>query len=418
MCLLDRLAAQIPEVDDILVYTFDQESWVGSEFGNDSLAAGIPLHKRLPKFLTALCNKWGSLKPDSTMWWEPWEISAGQIYAMVDSLPTKNFGFMLHSNIAEVQSTLPVDRWLKNMVSICKKKNIPVAVELFLSSATEEVAPLQNIVSPRLVYNQLKAVKSLPYVSGVKEYFGNLPDKNDPNLKMAGVVFNNPDISLNSALNILAEEYKEGKEKVMSAWEKVATGMEFLPWDVAWTIRQLPRKKPKPHGWKTGAKISGRVAVSPSWKSTRRAIFMTTENDQLHPWFYEDFALRTEIAVNHFESAVDILKSSLGVVPEKFKDDINLWIKDISVLKTLFKDFQLYVQETLVCYIIGKKLSKTDTVPQEWYDRLKTLIELDVKNQTGYETIDKTVPSATEMLEKYVQDPKLWVTQYLIDDFL
>ena len=34
--------------------------------------------------------------------------------------------------------------------------------------------------------------------------------------------------------------------------------------------------------------IDGEVAPSPSWKSTRRSIFMTTETEELDPWFFAE----------------------------------------------------------------------------------------------------------------------------------
>lgn len=61
--LLRQLAAKIPEVDDILMYTFDQEAWVGDEFGNDELAQGVPLSHRLPPFLQRLSRCWKEQRP-------------------------------------------------------------------------------------------------------------------------------------------------------------------------------------------------------------------------------------------------------------------------------------------------------------------------------------------------------------------
>ena len=167
--LITRLAEEIPQLDDILVYNFDQEAWLGNEFGNDSIDAGIPLHERLPSFLKIISNTWAQQRPQGIVWWEPWEMSAGQILSMLDSLPTKNFGLMLHSNIGEVQLAQPVDVWLLNMSMLARKKQIPLVVETFLSSSNEEIQPLQHVAVPQLIYNQLMAIQSLPYVSGIKE---------------------------------------------------------------------------------------------------------------------------------------------------------------------------------------------------------------------------------------------------------
>ena len=156
--LLSTLAKEVPEIDDILVYNFDQEAWQGNEFGNSSLDAGIPLHERLPAFLVMMCTTWADFRTNGIMWWEPWEISAGQMFNMLDSLPSKNFGFMLHSNIGEVQLARPVDGWLRNMSMHAQNRNLPLVVETFLSSSNEETEDLANLAMPQLIFNQLQFI--------------------------------------------------------------------------------------------------------------------------------------------------------------------------------------------------------------------------------------------------------------------
>ncbi len=116
---------EVPELDDIQVYTFDQEAWIANEFGDGPTDREIPLHERLPAFLQTLTKTWAELSPQGMLWWEPWELSAGQIYTCIPSLPVKNFGMFLHSNIAEVQLTRPVDVWFKNMVRLLAEKKYP-----------------------------------------------------------------------------------------------------------------------------------------------------------------------------------------------------------------------------------------------------------------------------------------------------
>lgn len=52
--------------------------------------------------------------------------------------------------------------------------------------------------APAVVYHELKEMQRVG-VCGVNEYFGTLPDTDDPNLRMAGVFFNQPDITLEEA---------------------------------------------------------------------------------------------------------------------------------------------------------------------------------------------------------------------------
>jgi hypothetical protein len=49
--LLDALARDFPGVDDLLIYTYDQDAWLCSEFGPCPRCLGIPLDQRLAPFL-------------------------------------------------------------------------------------------------------------------------------------------------------------------------------------------------------------------------------------------------------------------------------------------------------------------------------------------------------------------------------
>ena len=75
--LLEVFAREFPGVDDLLVYTYDQDAWLCSEFGPCPRCLGIPLHERLVPFLDCVAAKWRSLSPKGRVWWEPWELSAG-----------------------------------------------------------------------------------------------------------------------------------------------------------------------------------------------------------------------------------------------------------------------------------------------------------------------------------------------------
>jgi len=40
------------------------------------------------------------------MWWEPWELSAGQV-SLFAAVAAQRFGLMIHTNIGEVQRAVP-----------------------------------------------------------------------------------------------------------------------------------------------------------------------------------------------------------------------------------------------------------------------------------------------------------------------
>ncbi|MBN8859021.1 MAG: hypothetical protein J0H29_11575 [Sphingobacteriales bacterium] len=417
--LLMRLRRSIPEIDDILVYTFDQEAWIGSEFGNDTLARGIPLHERLPAFLNMLTKTWATINPEGRLWWEPWELSAGQIYACIDSLPGSNFGVAMHANIAEVQFTRPVDIWFKNMCNLLTEKNIPVIGEIFMSGANEEVEPLQHIFAPRLVFEELEAMYGVRKLTGIKEYYGTIPDAYDPNLQMAGLKLNIPDLDVKHALDHLAIPYGASKNLVLQAWEATAKGLQLFPWDCSWRFRLLPVGMTGIqvfHRWDIGH-ISGAVAPSPSWKSTRRGLFMITEEEKLDPWFFEDIELRSAAAADQLLLAIAAYEKLNEALPENTvqKRSIPATILDLQKLEQIMRAIQCYCREVTLANMMRENVQKNIPVPQDLIGRFNAIMKIDIRNQQKglVENKDK-VTTAEEMLGAFNANPAEWVIQHLI----
>jgi len=413
--LLSQLSERIPEIDDIMIYTMDQEAWLGNEFGNCNLDKGIPLDEKIPPFLKELCFSWTKYHPKGIMWWEPWELSAGELFAIIDKLPQKNFGLILHSNVAEVQASRPVDTWFRNVVALAAQKGIPVIGEIFMSSSTEEVSPLINVVTPGLAYRQLTALKSVKNLSGVKEYFGILPVRNDPNLKMTALFLKNPNIDLDEALITLSKEYGKAYKDILNGWKESTLGYSLAPWDATWLYRLICQdENQKYHDWKA-FEIIGQVAHSPDWESTRRSIFMFTKNESLDPWVIEDVGIRFGIAADHLEKSILYYKSGLASLSDgPIKKDVESWIKDILLLKTLFRDHSLQAMETLAAYNIRRTFEANEKVPEKFYNRLRDFLVKDVENQKGYIMPHKDSISAEVKLSEFDQNPEQWVKNNLV----
>jgi hypothetical protein len=417
-CLLSLLAEACPLVDDLLVYTYDQDAWLCGEFGTCPRCGGVPLHERLPSFLTALRDTWVNVRPDGTVWWEPWELSAGQTVRMVDRLPAHNFGLMLHSNIAEVQAVRPVDPWFRNVARLAAERGLPVVGELFLGSASEEVEPLHHVVYPRIIYQQLAALRQVVGVVGVKEYYGLLPDRDDPNLAMAGLVFHEPTMAVGEALDRLAEPFGDARESILAAWEAVASGFELFPWDVSWLSREIGRLNPC-HGWEA-AIIRGQVADSPSWRSSRRSIFMVTKDElEPHPWLLEDVGLRYELAAAKFGQALDWYERALGHLPPDLEGGhlgsaVRAWMDDVQVMRRGARTYQLHIQETLVARHIRLAVGSGENPSSSLIAILRDLLELDVANQANAMRLGDTIATAEEMLVGFDRDPLAWVQAHLL----
>ena len=410
--LVARLAEVCPEIDDILVYTYDQEAWLCSEFGDCPRCHGVPLHDRLPAFLQVLRDAWASARPEGTVWWEPWELSAGQTLMMANRVPNRNFGLMLHTNIAEVQAAHPVDPWFRNMTRLCAKRGIPVVGELFLASATEEVQPFV-IPAPRLVHQALTALRGVSGVVGAKEYFGLLPDRADPNLEMAGQVFVSPGIGLDAALAAIAAPYGDGRGSVLEAWHAAASGLELFPWDVCWKLRNIGRRISAWHDWKA-YRLPGHLVDSPSWCSTRRALFMTTENDALHPWFYEDMGLRCQLSAETLDAAAAACEQARAQVPASLRAAVESWASDLLGMRRCVRSYQCHIHETLLAQHVRDALASgrpTDPL----VERLRAMLRLDADNQRGAPPGPADVPAAAAMLAEFDASPTTWVRWHLLD---
>lgn len=415
---LIRLKKEIPELDDIQIYTFDQEAWIANEFGDGPTDRGIPISERIPGFLQTLTSTWAKLTPSGILWWEPWEMSAGQIYDCIPLLPVNNFGLFLHSNIAEVQLTRPVDVWFKNMVRLLNERKIPVVGELFLSSASEETEPLGRIAAPRLVGEELDAMAQFETLSGVKEYYGLIPDKYDPNLLMAAVKLSNPSKSNADALKELAIPYGSNSERIMAAWEATAMGLSLFPWDATWRFRSLPRNMAFIHvfhNWDV-AQIMGEVAPSPSWKSTRRSHFMVTENEVLDPWFFEDVELRCSSASGKLLEAIGIFESmNKDLENNIYKNYINETISDLKILEQTVTAIRCYCREANLAYLMRKYIHEGNKIPEKIITRFENIMQIDIANQNkGYTRNDKNQTTAEDMLLLFRKDPSAWATKYLI----
>ena len=169
--LLGAFFALVPQTAGLLIYTMDELAEVCDENDNCPRCRGIPLHERLPDFLLFLKQTIDELRPGVELWWEPWEFTAGQTYAMVERIDP-SIRLALHSNLHEVYFVNRADLWFRHLCRLAYDRGIGVIAEVFYSGGGEDLGPIASFPCPRLVYEQLRSVAELPAVVGVKEYFG------------------------------------------------------------------------------------------------------------------------------------------------------------------------------------------------------------------------------------------------------
>jgi sugar phosphate isomerase/epimerase len=401
--LIEAFHEQYPGVDDALLYTYDQDAWLCSEFGDCARCAGVPLHRRVSAFVNRLAQTWRRGRPQGRLWWEPWELSAGQVLASVERLDASCVGLALHANIAEVMATLPVDRWLRNTVAMSREAGLPVIVEYFLGAPTEEVEPYVALSWPLVTWRGLQAIAALD-VAGVKEYYGSIPTRPDANLAMTALFFARPDQTEDEALRRLAEPFGDQAQNVMAFWRLTSAAMERFPWETSWYIRKIGRCDPQ-HGMEA-AFLRGQQAHTPSWESTRRAIFMKTDNAGPDAWLLEDVQIRCDLAARLLSEALPLGEQVAQAAPEPYAAAMQVQVAEIAGWRRRALSYVYHIRETNLTALIRRRLSDGRAAPAVVMRELRETLEMDVRN--GH----LAAAAALDCLDKDVSD---FVRRYFVE---
>ncbi|MCU0503398.1 MAG: hypothetical protein MUC51_16880, partial [Anaerolineae bacterium] len=333
--LLAQHFAALPETEGILFYTVDELAEVCDEQDDCPACRGVPLHERLPDFLNYVRGVLDEFKPGVEMWWEPWEFTAAQTYAVAERLDPR-ITLSLHSSIHEVYYVNQPDLWLRHLCRLAADRGTGVIVELFLSGAGEDLGPVPSYPCPRLVIEQLRAVAGLPGVTGVKEYFGTVAEHISVNERAWRAFLRRPEADDNALLATLAEEYASDDRKVMetyrnpldcapdavrghpadcatsllAAWEEAARAVEVYPWDVSWRLRHYNSVR---YDQQLGQGYWSRSFTAslptpwttPSWESSRGAAYVVyLSTAVVNPRLIEETGQRLERCIDHLERAL------------------------------------------------------------------------------------------------------------------
>lgn len=406
VALLREFRRQFPEVDDILVYTYDQDAWQTPEFQYNKFSYGIPLADRLPGYVAALHETWTEGRSGkSRMWWEPWELSAGQVYTILPKLPRMDFGLIIHSNIAEAQLALPVDVWFRNIVRICHSLGLPVVAESFFASASEEIEPL-SIPSPRLVDEEYAAFLRVPGVVGIKEYYGINTSVPDFDTELLQARLRNPARSTVDLERDITARFGPAQADVLSYLDLLSDARQTFPWDASWLAREVGRASTD-HGW-SGATIRGRVASTPSWESNRHGMFMKADDAQPHFWMLEDVQLRCQLAAEILGRAGDLGARIIAELPDSHDQEQFHQIEtDIEIFRRVSRSYALHLRETNVAQMLRQDLAARRPMTPPLVEELRRLLDDDVDNQQGRGRV-------VEMRRLYNESPEDFVRRYLV----
>ena len=383
--LLEVFGKEFPGVDDILIYTYDQDAWLCNEFGPCPRCRGIPLHERLVPFLQRMAATWSKINPRGRVWWEPWELSAGQVYECLIRMDSSGFGLAIHSNIAEAMSTLPVDRWFKNVCNLASQRDIPVVGETFLGGASEELEPYCYLAYPLVTLHGLRTFAAVPGLRGMKEYYGLIPTIDDPNLRMSALFFSNPGVDDETALKALASPYGEAKADMIRFWKLTSEAMELFPWETSWFIREIGRCDPV-HSM-SASMIRGQQAHTPAWESGRRAVFMKTDNREADSWMLEDVQLRCDLAAERMSKALQIGQRIEPRLPQQFRFNYAQDLKQLAGFRQRALSYVYHLRETNLARMMRGLREKGEPIPERIRQEMTAVLKADQQNQGQAEPI-------------------------------
>lgn len=403
--LMNKFMTTFPEVNDILVYTYDQQAWICSEFGPCPKCTGIPISDRLPSFLELLKNTMQKNRSNvkTTLWWKPWEISKGQTIEILKKIDHNGFGLMLNSSTSnEVypfnDGSFKSDLGLKRLVQFAYEHNIPVVGEF--DHTLYKPLYLIDDFFPRLIYEQMNGWKEMQGVIGVKEYYGFAPSTYSVNYTMLKAWMKAPSASLDELLKQIATPYgKKTAPLMIQAWEYVAQAVEAYPWDVTYLIGPmgLDRNDKGEHGWDY-VKIVNGTWDTPIWEANRRANFMLTDSKTAHPWIFEDAGLRLEDAAQLNFKAVEYFNKAIEA-NENLVDDIKMQRDFIAQTARALRGKGLHFGLTIASHN-ARTVMYDKAQFEKVCKQIKQLLQKDVAN--GY-------TQAAQKLTEFEADPRLWL---------
>jgi hypothetical protein len=225
----------------------------------------------------------------------------------------------------------------------------------------------------------LKALAAVPGIAGIKEYYGLAPDREDPNLRMTSLFFENPDITEQSALSMLAQPYGTSGDAMVRFWQLTSEGMELFPWETSWFIREVGRSRVD-HSL-SAAILRGMDCPTPSWRSTRYSIFMRVEPAAPpHPWMLEDVQLRCELAAQRMARALELGNEIDSQVPRALSEKFTANLADLARFYRRASAYAYHLRETNLATILQTARQQNQPAPEKAVNELLQLMKADYEN--------------------------------------
>ena len=312
--LVENLLTDAGALDGMLVYTFDELAEVCAVDSDCPRCRGISLEQRIPVFLNALFDNLQKIKPGFELWWEPWELSESQVYAVCEKL-NPAITISVHSTINEVYFVNTPDIFVRNLARLCRRQNRKLILELFMSGSGEDLGPIASYPCPGLVLDQLSGAAELDGCTGIKEYYGFCIEYFAVNEAAVQEFITSQIDDTRQIIETLANRYasqREDAKRLRQMWDYAESALLRMPWDISWVMRFSNLLPYDPAHW--GA-VNFRSAMctpweTPSWLSSRRSYYYLVENSNLYNQaLYDDVRLRLSSAISAAGQAIELGKA-------------------------------------------------------------------------------------------------------------
>ena len=170
------------------------------------------------------------------------------------------------------------------------------------------------------------------------------------------------------ALARLAAPYGPAARGMIAFWEHSSAAIELFPWDTSWLIREIGKSDPV-HAM-TAACIHGVPWHTPSWASTRRAVYMQVDPGEVDPWMLEDVQLRCELAAQRMAAALAVAAEIDAEVPAALASDFARNVAELRELRRRTVAYALHLRETNLVTTMRVCRAQGREIPQ------RTLAEL------------------------------------------
>jgi hypothetical protein len=203
-------------------------------------------------------------------------------------------------------------------------------------------------------------------------------------------------------------------------WRLTSQGMELFPWETSWYIREVGRSRTD-HSL-SAAMLRGQQAHTPSWYSTRHAIFMKTDNAQPDPWMLEDVQLRCQLAAGRWEAALARAGQFLDSVPPPLATAFKRNLADLAGLRRRAVAYALHLRETNLAAVLRKAAELKLPRPQKSVDELLAALKADLENHRAEMAAPlpgqkvRPWPDMEKAIALLQQNPDEFLQKFLVED--